>query len=178
MRHRLRVPNLSGARIGCVAVLTLAIGCCGLARFAAAEVHVSGTADALTIETRQATLEDVLQALRASVKLKYSSGAELHDAVNGTYSGSLPVVLFDLLNGHNYVFHDSADGPQLKLFGRMGNTPATSTPAANRTAAAPPPPPPLPPPPPPPPMQQTAQRPSVGASPAKECMYNGNPVEC
>jgi hypothetical protein len=163
MRHRPRVPSSAGAGSAGRAILALWIGCFALVQSAAAEVRVSGTAAALTIQTRQATLQDVLQALHDSFKLQYSGGTELHRPVDGTYSGPLQAVLADLLDGHNYALHYSAGGLELTFFGAKGSAPVY------RAAPAPPP---------PPPPVAAAQTAQAATDPVKECRYNGVPVEC
>jgi len=165
MRHRLRGPKSAGATSAGRSLVALWIGCCALVQSAAAEVRVSGTAAAMTIQARKATLQEVLQALHASFKLQYSGSTEPHRLVDGTYSGRLQAVLAELLDGNNYVLHDFAGGLQLTFFGSMGNAPVYRP--------APP-----PPPPPPPPVVVTARTSTAEVAPVKECRYNGIPVEC
>jgi hypothetical protein len=82
-----------------------------------AEVRVSGQADALTVVTREASVEEVLAALRASFNLNYRTSGALNRVITGTYTGSLPRVIARLLEGHNYVMQASAGGGELIVFG-------------------------------------------------------------
>jgi len=75
-----------------------------------AEVRVSGQADAVIVETREASVEEVLAALRASFNLQYRTSGALNRVMTGTYSGSLQRVIARLLEGHNYVMQSSAGG--------------------------------------------------------------------
>ena len=82
----------------------------GLALPVHAEVHVSGVVDALTVETREASVEEVLSALRASFDLKYRTSDALNRLVSGTYTGSLQRVVARLVDGQNYVMRLSPSG--------------------------------------------------------------------
>jgi len=154
MQRRNPVATSSpAARAAARTVLALWVGCLGFAQAANAEVRVSGAVDALTIQARTATLEQVLQALRDAFKLQYRGTIASNDIITGSYSGSLPKVVARLLESQNqsYVLHGSADGLQVVIF-------ATSGAAAKRVVGATP----IPP----------------GGEPLKECKYNGVPVEC
>jgi len=82
-----------------------------------AEVRVSGQADAVIVETREASVEEVLAALRASFNLRYRTSGALNRAMTGTYTGSLQRVIARLLEGHNYVLQSSAGGGELIVIG-------------------------------------------------------------
>jgi len=92
-----------------------------------AEVRVSGRADAVIVETREASVDEVLAALSASLNLHYRTSGALDRVMTGTYSGSLPRVIARVLEGHNYVMHASDGGGELIVFG----------PASGRPVAAP-----------------------------------------
>ena len=68
-----------------------------------AEVRISGQMDALKVEAREASVEEVLAALRASVNLQYRTSDALNRVMTGTYNGSLQRVVARLLEGRNYV---------------------------------------------------------------------------
>ncbi len=101
----------------CVA---LCIVCLGFARCASAEVVLSGTAEALRLEAREASLEDVLRALRTSFKFQYEGTAALDNIINGSYSGSLPRVVTHLLDGRNYVMRGTTGDLVVEIFGSGG----------------------------------------------------------
>jgi hypothetical protein len=109
---------------------------------------------------RDATLEQVLQALRSSFKFQYRGAAALHDAISGTYSGSLPRVVANLLQGHDYVMHGSPDDLGVVILGPSGAVPMVVMQAPIVMQA--------------PVGRQTP----AGREPLKECQYNGIPVEC
>jgi hypothetical protein len=145
-----------GARAAFPIILALWIVCFGFAQFANAEVRISGAADALKIETQQASLDEVLRALRASFKFQYHSTEALKGVISGTYSGSLRGVVTRLLEGNDYVIHDTKNNLEVAIFG------PTITPASNQANGAVP-----------------AQ---MQPEPSKECQYKDGdriiPVEC
>jgi hypothetical protein len=99
--------------------LAICIGCCGVVRSANAEVRVSGTANNLTLEMQEASLEEILQALGGSFNLQSHGTMGANHPISGTYSGSLEHALAKLLDGHNYIIRRSAGG--LELMRRHGS---------------------------------------------------------
>jgi hypothetical protein len=149
-----------------VLLLVLWIACFGFAPPARAEIRVSGTSNAVKIETQEATLGEVLEALRSSFKLQYRSTGTLDRVVNGTYSGSLSRVIARLLEDQSYIIQSYQNdlevvilgpGKPMQVTGPVG--PATSRPAGAAAAS-----------------------PAAQTEPAKECVYNDSgrmiPVEC
>jgi hypothetical protein len=134
-----------GAKAGfAVILLTIWIVCYGFAHPAQAEVRVSGAADAVVIETQQATLEEVLRALQTSFRFRYSSAGPLDRVVMGRYSGSLSRVVTHLLEGQNFVAKSSQDNLEVIILGSTEPARATGStppPGLNQAAAAPPQPP-------------------------------------
>lgn len=167
MRYGIPVAKPSpAARAVCHIVLALWIVCCGFAQAAYAEVRVSGAANALTIETRGATLDEVLRALRLTFKFQYQDTGTLHDVISGTYSGSLRSVVTRLLEGHDFIMHGSSDDLSVGIVAPK-NAPAANVVVGIQAApAAPPAPAPL----------------KAGPEPAKDCQYKDGdrmiPVEC
>jgi hypothetical protein len=84
---------------------------------APAEVRVSDAGGGrLTVEAHDATLRQVLDALRAVRPLRLHSSDALTRPVTGTYSGSLPRVISRLLEGYDHVVHLTAAGVDLDVF--------------------------------------------------------------
>ncbi len=82
-----------------------------------AEVRVSGNADALTVEMREASADEVLAALRASFNVQYRTFGAINRVVTGTYTGTLRQVLARLFDGQNYVIRPSTNGVEIAVFG-------------------------------------------------------------
>ena len=82
-----------------------------------AEVRVSGNADALIVETREASADEVLAALRTSFNIQYHTSGAAIRVVTGSYTGSLRQVLARLFDGQNYVIRSSTNGIEIAVFG-------------------------------------------------------------
>ena len=101
------------ARVLLAAVLIALI----LPHSARAEVRVSGTAEAVRIEARDATVADVLAALNAGLGLQFRSSAPLERRVSGTFAGSLRRVLARVLEGYDFVLKERAGTPEVVIVG-------------------------------------------------------------
>jgi len=75
-----------------------------------AQVQVSGRTDAVRIETADATLREVLDALRTNFNLRYRSDEALDTRMTGTFGGSLPRVAARVLDGYDFVIKITAQG--------------------------------------------------------------------
>jgi hypothetical protein len=88
---------------------------------APAEVRVTDAGGGrLTVEAHDATLRQVLDALRAVRPLRLHGSDALTRPVTGTYSGSLPRVLSHLLDGYDHVVHQTAAGVELDVLDPVG----------------------------------------------------------
>jgi hypothetical protein len=68
-----------------------------------AEVQVRGSPEAVTIEARDTSVEDVLAALSRAFDMDYQSSIDLDKPLYGTYVGPLSRVLTRILQGYNFV---------------------------------------------------------------------------
>jgi hypothetical protein len=68
-----------------------------------AEIQVSGGADAITIEARDTSVEDILAALSRAFDMDYRSSIDLDKRLYGTYVGPLSRVVTRVLQGYNFV---------------------------------------------------------------------------
>jgi hypothetical protein len=75
-----------------------------------AQVQVSGRTDAVRIEATDATLREVLDALRTNFNLRYRSDEALDTRMTGTFGGSLPRVAARVLDGYDFVIKITAQG--------------------------------------------------------------------
>jgi hypothetical protein len=83
----------------------------------AAEVRLSGTRDHIVLQTNDATLADILAALRSAFALDVKLKGATAQRFTGTNSGSVNQVLSRLLRGEDYVLRSAADGISIVLFG-------------------------------------------------------------
>jgi hypothetical protein len=84
----------------------------------AAEVRLSGTPDHVVLQANDATIAEILAALRSAFDLEVKLKGTTARNFAGVYSGSVRQVLSRLLRGEDYVLHSAADGMSLVLFGR------------------------------------------------------------
>jgi hypothetical protein len=105
-----------GERAGShIVLLIIWIVCFGFAQSAHAEVRIFGEADALKVEARNATVDEVLRALQGSYKFRFQSSRTLSNPVSGTYTGPLPRIVTRLLEGYDYVMRRSAGDVQVSI---------------------------------------------------------------
>jgi hypothetical protein len=103
-----------------------------------AEVHVSGSKGAVTVQAKNASLEDIIAAVNSALNVKISMVPAINNTVTGTYSGSLRRVFARMLAGHNYAL--SSLGDQIKIIIILATQAGTGTglrpPAINDAASA------------------------------------------
>jgi hypothetical protein len=76
---------------------------------ALADAQVRGSPEAVTIEARNTSVEEILKALSGTFDVHYRSSANLQMPVTGNYEGSLQRVMKRILDGYSY-FVKSNDG--------------------------------------------------------------------
>ena len=76
---------------------------------ALADAQVRGSPEAVTIEARNTSVEEILKALGGTFDVHYRSSANLQMQVTGNYEGSLQRVMKRILDGYSY-FVKSGDG--------------------------------------------------------------------
>ena len=84
---------------------------------AGAEVRVTGQPDAVSVEVRDAAVEEVLVALGESFGLQHRSGAPLARRISGTYKGPLSRVLRRVLDGYDFVLKTEAEKLEVVVIG-------------------------------------------------------------
>ena len=82
-----------------------------------AEVRVTGQAGVLTVEAHEASVEEVMVALRTSLNLQIHTSGVPNHVITGTYTGSLQRVVARLLDGQNYVMRSFTDHVEIVVFG-------------------------------------------------------------
>src|SRR5260370_23486577 len=68
-----------------------------------AEIQVRGSPEAVTIEARDTSVEQILAALSRAFDMDYQSSVDLDKTLYGTYVGPLSRVLTCILQGYNFV---------------------------------------------------------------------------
>lgn len=100
-----------------VAALALVCALALMPHAAAAETRVSGRPEAVRLEARDASLDEVFGALAAKFTLHYRAKIRLDRRVSGVFSGSLSRVIARLLDGYDHVVKHSPEGLDVTVFG-------------------------------------------------------------
>jgi len=112
-----------------------------------AEIQVTGGSEAITVEVKEASVEEVLIALKKAYGLQYGSSANLSRSISGTFAGSLQQVVSRVLSlqGYDFIAETSAQGVIVAVYGKS-TAPVSTVAVAPQVAAVPskPPPPPSP----------------------------------
>ena len=98
--------------------------------FAHAETHVGGEPAALRVEAQNATLQEVLTALRSSfgLKIQASTSTDLNRSVSGTYNGSLREVVTRLLDGYDFFVRKLGNDLEVVVVGLSASPGIAPTP--------------------------------------------------
>jgi hypothetical protein len=105
------------------------VACLAMASAAAfAAPRVSGSSDAVNINTQNSSVKDVLFALSQKFRLQLQSSANLDKQVTGIYRGSLLRVVSRLLEGYNYIIKSDQDRIEVTVLGTK-NGPVGSAPS-------------------------------------------------
>ena len=115
-----------------IATALLLVWCLSCGR-SEAEVRLSGTPDRIVLQASDATMAEILTALRVSFDVEVKLSGATVRRFTGVYSGSVRRVLSRLLAGEDYVVRSTADGISIRLLGKSeadGAAVASSLPAA------------------------------------------------
>jgi hypothetical protein len=129
------VRTIRPSNFGACAAVLLAAAFAIATTPALAELRVRGSAEAVRIEARDSSLEEILAALNRTFNMHYQSSANLDKRLSGTYSGPLSRVLARILGGYNFVLKTDNGSIALTVLGPPGATPASSAPRVVRQPA-------------------------------------------
>jgi hypothetical protein len=108
---------------------------CALSVPAWAEVRVvEAGASTLVVEVRDATVEQILEALSELRNFEFHTSGALTRVLSGTYSGTLPRVLGRILDGYDHVVQSTPSGIRLNVVGVAQPMPSVSKLLATPTA--------------------------------------------
>ena len=96
---------------------------------ASAQVRVEGRLEAVHLEVNDASLEEVLAALRDRYNLSYRSDDALAARRTGVFNGSLRRVAARLLEGYDYAMEVTPHGIDVLVMRRSGAPVVAATPA-------------------------------------------------
>jgi hypothetical protein len=100
-------------------------------------VQVRGNPEAVTIEARDTSVEDVLAALSRAFDMDYQSSIDLNKPLRGTYVGPLSQVLTRILQGYNFVLKTDNRRIVVTVVGTLNSLAANPSAAGLPASAAP-----------------------------------------
>jgi hypothetical protein len=92
-----------------------------------AETRLTGQVDAIRMEARDASIEDVLAALGATYGLRFSTQTPLGAHITGTFTGPLLKVVAQVLNGYDYVSKSTNGAVEVAVVGAQQAVPSPAT---------------------------------------------------
>jgi hypothetical protein len=98
--------------------------------FTLAEVQVRGTQQAVSVNAQNASVEEILSAIRNAFGVRYRSSINLQQETTGTYEGSLYRVLQRILESYDFIVKTSEAGTEITIFGKGNALPATASEAS------------------------------------------------
>jgi hypothetical protein len=101
------------------------------------KVHVRGSPEAVTIEARDTSVEDVLAALSRAFDMDYQSSIDLDKPLYGTYVGPLSQVLTRILRGYNFVLKTDNSRIVVTVVGTLNSLAANPSPPGLPASGAP-----------------------------------------
>ncbi|BDV41024.1 hypothetical protein [Methylocystis bryophila] len=86
---------------------------------AAAEIRITGTAEAMNVEVKEVLLNEFLVALNDKFGLSFHSTAPLDKLITGSFHGSLERVVSSVLfsKDYNYLYRTNSKRPILVIIG-------------------------------------------------------------
>jgi hypothetical protein len=102
-----------------------------------AEIQVSGSVDAITIEARDTSVDDILAALSRAFDMDYRSSIDLDKRLYGTYVGPLSQVVTRILQGYNFVLKNNNGSISVAVVGTPISLAANPLPPGAPASGAP-----------------------------------------
>jgi hypothetical protein len=116
---------------GPTAAIMLSVALAAAPTSALAEAQVRGNPEAVTIEAKNTSIQEILAALSGTFDLHYRSSANLDTRLTGNYQGSLQKVMKRVLDGYSYFAKIGDDGIDLTVL----DTPRTALAAGDSLSA-------------------------------------------
>jgi hypothetical protein len=82
-----------------------------------AQVQVRGSSEAVTVEVRDASVEEVIATLSRTFGMDYHSPIDLDKRLYGTYVGPLSRVVMRILEGYSFVLRTDKEGVVITIVG-------------------------------------------------------------
>jgi hypothetical protein len=112
-----RISRLGPAFFCATAAVALGVALAMAPTLALAEAHVRGKPDAVSVEAKNASVEEILVALSNAFDVRFRSSANLEKRLTGTYEGSLQQVVARVLSGYDFFVRSGETGIEITLLG-------------------------------------------------------------
>ena len=99
------------------AAIVLGVGLAVAPTLGFAETQVRGNPNAVSVEAKDASVEEILVALTNAFDVHFRSSANLEKKLTGTYEGTLQQVVTHVLRGYNFVVKSGEKGVEITLLG-------------------------------------------------------------
>jgi hypothetical protein len=119
------------------AAIALGVALAAIPGAALADTQVRGSPEAVTVEAKNTSVEEVLRALSRAFDVHYRSSVNLQTPLTGNYEGSLQKVMKRVLDGYSYFVKVGDGRIDLTVLDAPRNAPSTDAPALVRVVAAP-----------------------------------------
>jgi hypothetical protein len=131
------VCTIGSPRLALRAAIVLGVALAIASTPALAEIQVRGSPEAVTIEARDISVEDILAALSRTFDIDYQSSVDLDKPLHGTYVGPLSRVLTRILQGYNFVLKNDNGSIAITVVGTPHAPVATSAPTTVAASGGP-----------------------------------------
>ena len=101
---------------------------------ALAEAQVRGRPNAVSVEAKDGSVEEILVALTKAFDVHFRSSANLEKRLTGTYEGSLQQVVAHILSGYDFIVKSGKTGLEITLLGPEKAVLVAAAPSASRTS--------------------------------------------
>jgi hypothetical protein len=115
--------------------IVLGVGLATAPMAAFAEAQVRGSPNAVSVEAKDASVEEILVALTNAFDVHFRSSADLETRLTGTYEGTLQQVVADVLRGYNFVMKSGEKGVEITLLGTGKTIAVGGASSASKVAA-------------------------------------------
>src|SRR5262249_56155897 len=105
--------------------IAIGVGLAAAPNTALAQAQVRGSPEAVTIEARNTSVEEILKALGGTFDVHYRSSANLQMRLTGNYEGSLQRVMKRVLDGYSYFVRTSDGRIEVTVLDAPRTAPAT-----------------------------------------------------
>jgi hypothetical protein len=107
----------SQGHLPAAAAIALGVALAVVPTLVLAETQIRGKPEAVRVEAKNASIEEILTALTNAFNVRFRSSADLDKRLTGTYEGSLQQVVAHILRGYDFFAKSGETGLEITLLG-------------------------------------------------------------